>query len=58
MGPRASLKQLEDLLDPKVSYSLVDMCRLDEENRRKNTDINVMLKHKLRLELWPGSEQV
>ena len=41
-----------------MSYSLVNMCRLDEENRRKNSDFNVMLKRKLHLELWPGSEQV
>ena len=47
-----SLIQLEDLLDPKMSMSLLDMTRLDANNRRKNDDFTTMLKRKLRLELW------
>ena len=39
-----SLDQLEDLLDHKLSYSLVDMSRLLPSNRRPNQDFSVMLK--------------
>ena len=49
-----SLNQLEDLLDYRMSYSLLDMCRLRISNRRKNEDFTTMLKRKLRLELWPN----
>ena len=42
-----SLIQLEDLLDPKLSYSLVEMSRLLPENRQKNEDFTTMLKRKL-----------
>ena len=47
-----SLIQLEDLLDPKMSMSLLDMSRLNANNRRGNNDFTTMLKRKLRLELW------
>ena len=47
-----SLIQLEDLLDPKMSSALLDMSRLNVNARRKNDDFTVMLKRKLRLELW------
>ena len=47
-----SLIQLEDLLDPKMSSALLDMSRLDINARRKNDNFTVMLKRKLRLELW------
>lgn len=50
---KASLDQLEDLLEPKMSAALLDMGRLNPTHRRKNEDFTTMLKRKLRLELWP-----
>ena len=50
---KASLDQLEDLLEPKMSASLLDMGRLNPAHRRQNDDFTTMLKRKLRLELWP-----
>ena len=47
------LGQLEDLLDPKMSYSLLDMSRIPQKNRHKDEDFDIMLKPKLRLPLWP-----
>ena len=52
-----SLDQIEDILERKMSYSLVDMSRLNPKNRRKNEDFSIMLKRKLRLKLWPHAEQ-
>lgn len=48
-----SLIQLEDILEPKTSYSLLDIGRTLIKNRRPNDDFTTMLKRKLRLELWP-----
>ena len=50
---KATLSQLEDLLEPRMSASLTDMSRLDPKNRRPNEEFTVMLKRKLRLPLWP-----
>ena len=52
----AALEQLEDLLEPTMSSALLDMSRLRPCNRRKNEDFTLMLKRKLRLELWPQNE--
>ena len=49
-----SLHQLEDLLEPRHSYALVDMSRLQPKNKKKNEQFGVMLRRKLRLALWPG----
>ena len=49
-----SLHQLQDLLEPRHSYALVDMSRLQPKNRQKNEQFGVMLQRKLRLALWPG----
>ena len=38
-----SLHQLEDLLEPRHSYALVDMSRLEPKNRQKNEQFGVML---------------
>ena len=48
-----ALDQLEDLLEPKMSASLLDMGQLNPKHRQKNEDFTTMLKRKLRLELWP-----
>ena len=48
-----SLSQMEDLLEPRMASSLVDMSRLEPKNRRQNGEFTVMLKRKLRLPLWP-----
>ena len=49
-----SLHHLEDLLEPRHSFALVDMSRLLPKNRLKNEHFGVMLRRKLRLALWPG----
>jgi hypothetical protein len=54
---KASLDQLEDILEHKLSYSLVEMSRLQPNSRRKNEDFTIMLKRKLRLKLWPNDPQ-
>ena len=51
----ASLDQLEDILEYKMSYSLLDLPR--RISQRSNQDFSLMLKRKLRLELWPGVQQ-
>lgn len=38
-----SLHQLEDLLEPRHSYALVDMTRLKPKNRQKNEQFGVVL---------------
>ena len=38
-----ALDQLADMLDPKMSYSLLDMSRLTIENRRKTEEFTIML---------------
>ena len=48
-----SLSQIEDILCPRMSASLLDMSRLQPSGRRHNEDFKVMLKRKLRLPLWP-----
>ena len=52
---KPSLDQLEDILEFKMSYSLLDLPR--QLSQRKNEDFSLMLKRKLRLELWPGIRQ-
>ena len=49
-----TLSQLNNLLEPKMSAALTNMSRIEPKNRRLNEDFSVMLKHKLRLSLWPG----
>ena len=49
-----SLHQLEDILEPRHSFALVDMSRLKPKNRQKNEHFGIMLCRKLRLALWPG----
>lgn len=54
-----SLKQLKDLLDPKLSFSLVNMSRLQSENHSRNGEWMIMLKWKLRLEeLWHDTKGI
>ena len=48
-----SLCLMEDLLEPGMASSLVDMSRLEPKNRRQKDKFRVMLKRKLRLPLWP-----
>ena len=42
-----TLSQLEDLLEPRMSASLIEMTRLDPKNCRPNKEFTVMLKRKL-----------
>ena len=47
-----ALSQLDDLLEPQLPVSLMDMNRISLKNSRPNEEFTVMLKHKLRLPIW------
>ena len=54
---QSALNQLDDILCPHMSTSLVDMPRSNPANRRRNEDFSLMIKRKLRLPLW-GTDPV
>ena len=50
-----SISNIDDILDNKLGQGLLDMSRIPEENRLENTIFSIMLKRKLRLNLYPGT---
>ncbi len=48
---------LEDVLDRKMSMAMIDMSRIPLRNRLKNDLFTILLKRKLRLDLWPSSDE-
>ena len=49
-----SISNIDDILDNKLGQGLLDMSRIPEENRLDNKIFSVMLKRKLRLNLYPA----
>ena len=47
---------LEDVLDRKMSMAMIDMSRIPLRNRWKNDLFTILLKRKLRLDLWSSSD--
>jgi len=50
--------KLLEILQPRTSKSLIEMCRAEPSHRQKNENFHINLKRKLRLELWPDDDVV
>jgi len=55
---KSNLDNFTDILHPNLAQGLLDMPRLDENNRLDNQIFSIMLKRKLRIPLYNTNEQL
>jgi hypothetical protein len=53
LADTTTLSMLDDILDPKMSMALFEMSRIPLRNRIRSDIFTLLIKRKLRLNLWP-----